>query len=233
MSELSLAVAPLETVTATITTLHTKQQEHVQKAWENALEIGRLLSETRPTLKHGEWLNWTEQLPFCDRTARNYIRVYENRDNPKLETVSNLKEAYRLLAEPKPEPKAEPKQLTAPRTDGIEEGRFIPAPGHGILFQWQHHDNTGRDFWIEPSDHESYYWVTEMTSFEHGTGMVEGNRRPLKIDAELMKVLGHNAGLPHDATRIEFEAEPMSYNRWLYDDEAKAKEANLRHLLGR
>jgi hypothetical protein len=229
MSQLSLSVAPLETVTATISKLHTKQQEHARQTIEAALEIGRLLSETRPTLKHGEWLKWTEQLPFSDRTARNYIRVYENRDRLKLETVSNLKEAYQLLTEPK----AAPKRLAAPPTEDIEEGRFIPAPEHGISFQWQHHDNTSRELWIMPSDHESYYWVTEVTCFENETATVEGNRRPFKIDAELMKVLANQAGLPATAARVEFEAEPMSYNRWLYDDEAKAKEANLRHLLGR
>lgn len=226
MNELSLAVAPLETVTATISTLHTKQQEYAQKAWENALEIGRLLSETRPTLKHGEWLNWTDQLPFSDRTARNYIRVYENRDNPKLETVSNLKEAYRLLAEPK----AEPKELAPPRSDGIEESRFIPAPGHGLIFQWQHHDKTLREVWIVPSEHEGFHFVTEITNFENGSATAEGSRRPIKTNA-----ITGRAGIvtiPPEATRQEIPMEAANYNIWLYNSEAEAKEANRRHLLG-
>lgn len=235
MSELSLAVAPLETVTATISKLHTKQQEHAQKAWENAMEIGRLLSETRPTLKHGEWLNWTDQLPFSDRTARNYIRVYENRDNPKLETVSNLKEAYQLLTEPK----AAPKELPMAPIGDIDGSRFIPQPGHGLLFHWHHKDQRSRlndaevSFWIEPSTHEGFYFVTKIIEAGISGATAEGNRRPFRIDAKFMARWADEQGVPADVEPIAIEAQPLAYNRFLYDSEAEAKEANMRHVLGR
>ena len=66
---------------------------------EKAVRIGRLLIEQKAALKHGEFTDWIESnLPFTDRTARNYMRLYENRDLLKTENVSNLQGAYRLLS---------------------------------------------------------------------------------------------------------------------------------------
>src|SRR5665213_3095606 len=67
---------------------------------DNAIRIGELLSETKSGLKHGEWLPWLQSnLTFSDRTARNYMRCYDERERLKAETISNLTEAYGLLAE--------------------------------------------------------------------------------------------------------------------------------------
>jgi hypothetical protein len=58
-----------------------------------------LLVEVRESLPHGEWLPWLQaNVPFTDRTARNYIRLHDQRDRLKLETVSDMTGAYRLLS---------------------------------------------------------------------------------------------------------------------------------------
>lgn len=45
-------------------------------------------------------MKWVgDNLPFTDRTARNYIRLFENRDKLKTETVSTLTSAYKMLNE--------------------------------------------------------------------------------------------------------------------------------------
>jgi hypothetical protein len=41
-------------------------------------EIGRILSEVRGEIGHGNWLSWLEsELGWSDQTARNYVHVFE------------------------------------------------------------------------------------------------------------------------------------------------------------
>ena len=86
-----------------IKALHAEIAGHFRQSLEKAIRIGELLSEQKAALRHGEFTAWiTRNLPFTDRTARSYMRVYENRDRLKTESVSDLTTAYRLLAAPQP-----------------------------------------------------------------------------------------------------------------------------------
>jgi len=86
-----------------ITLLYNEIAGHLRQSLEKAIRIGELLVEQKKSLKHGEFTPWIEgNLPFTDRTARNYMRLFNERDSIKTETVSDLTSAYRLLAEPKP-----------------------------------------------------------------------------------------------------------------------------------
>lgn len=86
-----------------IITLHNEIVGALRTTLPKAIRAGELLRREHDKLKHGEWLPWLEKnLPtITDRTARNYIQVYENRDRLKLEKVSDLSSAYRLLKAPK------------------------------------------------------------------------------------------------------------------------------------
>lgn len=73
-------------------------------ALEKASEAGRLLSECKSDLKHGEWLPWLESnFTFTDRTARRWIKLAEDIHSGKIksDTLSNLSEAYRITSESK------------------------------------------------------------------------------------------------------------------------------------
>jgi len=48
-------------------------------------------------------------LKFSDQTARNYMKVYEIRED-KFKTVLNLNQVYQSLIEHKPKPKIEPEE---------------------------------------------------------------------------------------------------------------------------
>jgi hypothetical protein len=79
----------------------------MKMAIPKVVEAGGLLTELKAEIGHGKWLAWQKaNLPFTDRTARNYMRVWE--DRAKLETVSNLTEAYKLLEAPKGKVPEEP-----------------------------------------------------------------------------------------------------------------------------
>ena len=79
--------------------LHDEILDAVTTSVEKATRIGGLLIEIKASLGHGLWLPWIKaNVPFTTRTAGNYMRLYEERDWLKLETVSDLTDCYRLLA---------------------------------------------------------------------------------------------------------------------------------------
>jgi len=72
---------------------------------DGAIEIGRLLSVVQKKVSHGDWLRWLkEEFDWSDRSARNFINVYELLQTTKLENFSNLsipRSALYLLAAPR------------------------------------------------------------------------------------------------------------------------------------
>ena len=85
--------------TKEIIELHKRIEVYLNKSLIDAIRIGELLTLKKSELKHGEYGKWTEEnLPFSDRTARNYVNLYKNRKLLKTETVSDLKGAYKLLS---------------------------------------------------------------------------------------------------------------------------------------
>lgn len=91
---------------AEINKLHGDILKSFGTALEKAIRIGELLTKQKEDLKHGEFTAWVNNnLPFTDRTARNYMRVYGERDRLKTETVSDLSSAYQLLIEDKSQSK--------------------------------------------------------------------------------------------------------------------------------
>jgi hypothetical protein len=101
-----------------IVRLHGEIMAAAKMSLEKAIEIGGLLARVRASRK-GKWLRWLQDnAPFSDQTARNYIRVYECRDDPKFKSVLNLNDAYALLCAPKTDDK--PKRETR-RSRAVKE----------------------------------------------------------------------------------------------------------------
>ena len=84
-----------------IIVLHTEITEALKSSLEKAILIGQLLTEQKKELNHGEFTSWIkENLPFTGRTARNYIKLFNNKDMLITERVSDLTAAYKLLSTP-------------------------------------------------------------------------------------------------------------------------------------
>ena len=96
-------VTELDTTTAQkINALHNEIESLLNQGINKAIERGQLLTAKKAELQHGEFGKWiTDNLIFSDRTARNYMRLFENKD--KAITAANISEAYKMLAEPKTE----------------------------------------------------------------------------------------------------------------------------------
>ncbi len=85
-----------------IINLHNQLVANLKKNLVTAIQIGELLCRVKSTLEHGHFGVWiTDKMPFSDRTARNYVRLYKNKEQLKTENISDLSSAYKLLAEPK------------------------------------------------------------------------------------------------------------------------------------
>jgi Protein of unknown function (DUF3102) len=91
-------VDPPVDVTSEINRLHFENLEAARSTIQRAMRIGELLSQTKSNHKHGEWLPWLKaNVAFDERTAQRYVKVYENRDRLKYDSVSYLTDAYRAL----------------------------------------------------------------------------------------------------------------------------------------
>ena len=118
-----------------INVLHAEILGSLRLSVENAIQIGQLLIEQKAECAHGGWLPWLEKnVKFTARTATNYMRLFEHRDELKSANVSDLAEAYAVLlsqklsdqsTEPEPDPAT---SWTAPDVGGGPELKPEPEP---------------------------------------------------------------------------------------------------------
>jgi Protein of unknown function (DUF3102) len=94
-----LTVPPLDAAQE-IRECHERVMASARKTVEDAVRIGEILTGVKVGLKHGEFQKWiARNCPFSERTARNYIRVYQRRDILKAaNVVAILTDAYGILA---------------------------------------------------------------------------------------------------------------------------------------
>lgn len=86
-----------------IHTLHSENINVVRPTFDRAIRIGELLTQIKSELKHAEWLPCLEaNVKFSQRTADSYMWIFNEREQLKLITISNLTNAYKQLAEPVP-----------------------------------------------------------------------------------------------------------------------------------
>lgn len=82
--------------------LHDDIVEAGRSVLDKAIRIGELLTKTKVSLKHGEWLPWLKaNITFSQQTANKYMRCYSIREDLKLLPCSNLPEL--LVTQPTPQ----------------------------------------------------------------------------------------------------------------------------------
>lgn len=78
--------------------LHAGIMRSLRKTVGDAIRAGELLSQAKESLPHGQFLSWIrEETGLEERTARRYMGIYRHRT--KTVSVSDLTEAYRIVAE--------------------------------------------------------------------------------------------------------------------------------------
>jgi|WetSurMetagenome_2_1015567.scaffolds.fasta_scaffold109152_1 hypothetical protein len=90
-------------VVSEVNRLHAEIAADLKMTLEKVLRIGELLYQQKAAMKHGEFIPWMKaNLTFTDRTARNYMKMWRQRDRLKTEGISDLTGAYKMI-EPPPE----------------------------------------------------------------------------------------------------------------------------------
>ena len=56
-------------------------QLNLRPTLDRAAEVGRLLTDARPQLPHGEWIPWLKRVGLSRRTAHDYLAVYTHLGN--------------------------------------------------------------------------------------------------------------------------------------------------------
>lgn len=112
----------------------------LESAFDHSCEIGRLLSEAKDTVAHGEWLQWVEDnCPFSSRQAQKYMRVFRHREEiaSKNTAEQNLDLMLSGIATPvlsvrdvKPEPDEEPRIIRVHAITEPNENYAIPTRSH-------------------------------------------------------------------------------------------------------
>ena len=74
----------------------------LQATLDKAVEAGGILRDVKVSLPHGDFGKWVESnTGFNIRTAQRYMKIFDNRDQLKSDSVSYLADAHKLLTEPK------------------------------------------------------------------------------------------------------------------------------------
>lgn len=76
----------------------------VRMLLDKAIEAGSILHDVKAALPHGEFTVWVEvNAGFNIRTAQRYMKIHENREKLKNDSVSLLTDAHRMLRAPREE----------------------------------------------------------------------------------------------------------------------------------
>jgi hypothetical protein len=103
-----------------INRLHGELEALAVRSLDHAIRIGELLSEVKAQLPHGRWIPWlNSNLKFSERTARNYINVFEHRMVLKSARVADLTAAYKLLGD-------RARRSGAPEQENVEYHSKLP-----------------------------------------------------------------------------------------------------------
>lgn len=130
----------VETRVKEISRLHNEILILFSSGLEKAIKIGALLEEQKKSLSHGKFIPWiTKNLPFGERTARNYMATHRNRNLLKRKGISDLSGAYRALTEPKIEKISKEELLKRAQEHGIALIRREQELGAWLIKIDHHH----------------------------------------------------------------------------------------------
>jgi len=132
-------IVPLADLARRINEAYSSTLNSMRTAVEQAIECGRLLTEAKAQVDHGEWKPWLEaNTTVSDRTARLWMRYSEHSEillaNRQSIAVLTFADADKLIAEhngtkqPKPAP-AKPKQPSAETKKALDVYDRLKAAG--------------------------------------------------------------------------------------------------------
>jgi hypothetical protein len=167
---------------AEINQLHAEICDAARTTIEKAIRIGELLAQHKASLKHGEWLPWLSgNVEFNERTAQRYMRVFDNRDRLKNDSVSYLADAYKLLASTE-EPALSEQELAR-----LTELERIIEFGKSLAMKAMEAMEEENRFDASPEFNQWYEERLQNPTFEFPKDWAEAWTRRLKTIAEFLE----------------------------------------------
>ena len=151
----------LTELTQRITLLHSEALAGFKIGLDKAIEVGGLLTYAKKKIiPYGQFGEFCKMLPFTERTAQNYMRVYANRNLAKTESLSDLNVFYEFLKvslAPEPESiaplEAESIEASETSTEDTEQEEFQPTTAQ-VSFSKATHEPI-RTITVTENDEES------------------------------------------------------------------------------
>lgn len=99
MSQIIKQNTELSTV---LDSLAQEAQYYAKSFFNSTLQLGRVLTEAKPLVRHGEWQNWVrENTGLSPRSAQTYMQAYARYgDNPAISQIGECGKIFKLLALP-------------------------------------------------------------------------------------------------------------------------------------
>jgi hypothetical protein len=125
--------------------LHDEIVAEAKISLQKAIRMGELLVSIKGTMPHGSWQTWcSDTLPrISDRSIRNYMRVFNNKDTLLRQEITDPAAAYKALTVPKRQPLPVSPAVTAGAmraavsNDGptvVLDGMGFPIPAHALVY---------------------------------------------------------------------------------------------------
>ncbi|TGL35591.1 DUF3102 domain-containing protein [Leptospira perdikensis] len=96
----NLPTSKTEQTVRRIIDLHESVLGGMKNVLQNAMALGEELLKIKEDLGHGNWIPWIEQnLPFSERSARNYISIFKNKELLNRQPIADLKSAIKFLSD--------------------------------------------------------------------------------------------------------------------------------------
>ncbi len=100
----------------TINAMHKKFAESFMTGLQCAVEAGSMLTNVKRTLKHGDFVPWCKvNLAFKQRTAQNYMKLFDHKDQVLLANATSISEALSLIRGPDDEDDEYKREEKAPK----------------------------------------------------------------------------------------------------------------------
>jgi hypothetical protein len=246
-ARIEIAPASLQELAQQINQAHRGCEAAAKAGLQHAMNAGRLLIEAKKKVGHGQWLPWLKaNFPFSERTAQGYMKVADEvpkLEGPKAKRVADL--SYRdALKELRKVAVAE-QAVTLTKTGAenldlvhlLTEMGFPPDPSLVPKKDYSLWFTSGRGFlWIEPSDHEDYFYVTYIDGGgdEEGGGFARGTKAPVLAECipSVINRLGADAVVLLATNRFEFIHEdwPRDHNHWMFKSQQDWLDHDLRPI---
>jgi len=214
--------------------LHNEILQTYRVTVNKGIEIGKLLTNIKKELQHGEWLPLVAKLPFSSKTATNYMNLFKFQSEIKSARVTNLHEAYELLSNIKNHHRTITRQAKKkfrkefadkksnyknPRI-GNYINKIISGENYTVMKEMLRHGMAGKYSGIitSPPYGASFYYHKDYDDNKAYDSYIKEILKPFKLYPKLLRKGGRIFYIIGSIVKKENRDDNTDYNYQLVDD---------------